>query len=159
MVSPETLFQTGDPSSSLFWRAFCKLLGATVSLTSDYHPQSNGQTERLNQEVETCLHCLISQKLATWSKHLIWVKYAHNTLPGSASGLSLFSVLMVTSLLRSVKPKLPYPPPTPSFGAVTASGTGPSGPSPKFCQIQEGCGDSADSGSCLPTWAEGLAIH
>ncbi len=33
------------------------------------------------------LPALISQNPATWSKHLIWVEYAHNTLPGSASGL------------------------------------------------------------------------
>ena len=32
-----------------FWKAFWGNLGASVSLTSGYHPQSNGQTERVNQ--------------------------------------------------------------------------------------------------------------
>ena len=80
----------GPQFASRFWKAFCSLLGATVSLTTGYHPQSNGQTERLNQELETGLRCLVSQNPATWSKHLIWVEYAHNTLPCSASGLSPF---------------------------------------------------------------------
>src|SRR4029434_253279 len=70
-------FVTGLPSSK----------GATVGLTSGYHPQSNGQVERMNQELETGLRCLVSQNPASWSKHLMWVEYAHNTLPSSATGL------------------------------------------------------------------------
>ena len=80
----------GPQFISQFWKAFCSLLGATVSLSSGYHPQSNGQSERLNQELETGLRCLVSQNPASWSKHLIWVEYAHNTLPSSATGLSPF---------------------------------------------------------------------
>ena len=63
---------------------------ATVSLSSGYHLQSNGQTEQLNQELETGLRCLVSRNPATWSKHFIWVEYAHNTLPCSFSELSPF---------------------------------------------------------------------
>lgn len=44
-----------------------------VSLFSGYHPQSNGQMERLNQELETGLRCLVSQNPTPWCKHLIWV--------------------------------------------------------------------------------------
>ena len=80
----------GPQFISQFWKAFCSLLGATVSLSSGYHPQSNGQSERLNQELETGLRCLVSQNPASWSKHLMWVEYAHNTLPSSATGLSPF---------------------------------------------------------------------
>uniref|UniRef100_A0A8C1EY99 Gypsy retrotransposon integrase-like protein 1 n=1 Tax=Cyprinus carpio carpio TaxID=630221 RepID=A0A8C1EY99_CYPCA len=41
----------GPQFVSKFWREFCRLLGATVSLSSGYHPQSNGQTERANQDL------------------------------------------------------------------------------------------------------------
>ena len=61
-----------------------------VSLTSGYHPQSNSQTERLNQGLVIGLRCLVSQNPATWSRHLIWVEYAHSTLPCSSSSLSPF---------------------------------------------------------------------
>ncbi|XP_060924550.1 uncharacterized protein LOC132998821 [Limanda limanda] len=80
----------GPQFVSQFWKAFCSLLGATVSLSSGYHPQSNGQAERMNQDLETGLRCLVSQNPATWSKHLIWVEYAHNTLPSASTGLSPF---------------------------------------------------------------------
>ncbi len=36
---------------SKFWIEFCRLLGATVSLSSGFHPQSNGQTELANQDL------------------------------------------------------------------------------------------------------------
>ena len=80
----------GPQFTSLFWSEFCRLLGATVSLSSGFHPQSNGQAERMNQEMETALRCLTSRNPSSWSKQLLWVEYAHNTLPSSATGLSPF---------------------------------------------------------------------
>lgn len=55
------LSDRGPQFISRFWKAFCQLLGATVSLTSGYHPQTNGQADRLSQESETGLRCLSSQ--------------------------------------------------------------------------------------------------
>lgn len=80
----------GPQFISKFWREFCHLLGATVSLSSGFHPQSNGQTERANQDLERVLRCLVSQNPASWSQQLPWVEYAHNSLPVSATGLSPF---------------------------------------------------------------------
>ncbi|XP_068508006.1 uncharacterized protein tctn1 isoform X2 [Syngnathus scovelli] len=80
----------GPQFVSRFWREFCKLIGATVSLTSGYHPEANGQTERINQQLETSLRCLVSQNPSSWSKNLSWVEYAHNSLPTTATGMSPF---------------------------------------------------------------------
>lgn len=80
----------GPQFVSRFWKEFCRLIGASASLTSGYHPESNGQTERLNQQLETGLRCLVSQNPSTWSNHLVWVEFAHNSLPTSATGFSPF---------------------------------------------------------------------
>lgn len=80
----------GPQFTSIFWREFCSLLGATVSLSSGYHPQSNGQTERINQQMETALRCMASKHPSSWSQQLLWVEYAHNTLSSSSTGLSPF---------------------------------------------------------------------
>ena len=80
----------GPQFTAGFWRAFCSLIGASVSLSSGFHPESNGQTERMNQEMETTLRCLASDNPSTWSHKLLWVEYAHNSLPTSATGLSPF---------------------------------------------------------------------
>lgn len=71
---------------SQFWKAFCSLVGATVSLSSGYQPQSNGQTEYFNQQLENGLHSLVAQAAAQWSKNLLWVEYAHNALPSVSTG-------------------------------------------------------------------------
>ena len=72
------------------WQTFCEGIGATVSLTSGYHPQSNGQAERANQSMEDTLRCYCAKNPTAWSQYLPWVEYAHNTLISSSSGLSPF---------------------------------------------------------------------
>ncbi len=80
----------GPQFVSKFWKEICWLLGASVSLSSDFHPQSNGQTEQANQDLERVLRCLVSQNPSSWSQQLSWVEYAHNSLPVSSTGLSPF---------------------------------------------------------------------
>ncbi|XDV31422.1 hypothetical protein PO909_034111 [Leuciscus waleckii] len=80
----------GPQFVSKFWQEFCRLLGATVSLSSGFHPQSNGQTERANQDLERTLRCLVSKNPSSWSQRLSMVEYAHNSLPVSSTGLSPF---------------------------------------------------------------------
>ncbi|KAI4885284.1 hypothetical protein NFI96_013685 [Prochilodus magdalenae] len=41
----------GTQFTSQVWSAFMERLGVSVSLTSGYHPQANGQCERMNQEL------------------------------------------------------------------------------------------------------------
>ena len=85
----------GPQFISRFWKEFCSLVGAKVSLTSGYHPQSNGQMERLNQELEIGLRILSSQNPSLWSQQILWVEYAHNTLPCASTGLSPFECFWI----------------------------------------------------------------
>ena len=50
----------GPQFVSAVWRDFCLALGATVSLSSGYHLQSNGQAERANQKMESTLRCMVA---------------------------------------------------------------------------------------------------
>jgi hypothetical protein len=50
-----------------------KLLGAQLNFTTTYHPQSDGQTERLNKYVENYLKCMVFSKPKDWIK---WVSLA-----------------------------------------------------------------------------------
>ncbi len=80
----------GSQFTSRFWKAFGRLIGASISLSSGFHPQSNGQTERVNQEIEKTLRCLVSNNQSTWSSRLIWAEFARNTLHHSSLGMSPF---------------------------------------------------------------------
>ncbi|KAF7649216.1 hypothetical protein LDENG_00144960 [Lucifuga dentata] len=86
----DIVLDRGPQFISQVWRAFCQALGATVSLSSGFHPQTNGQTERVNQDLEAALRCVTAINPASWSTQLAWIEYAHNSLTSTATGLSPF---------------------------------------------------------------------
>ncbi|KAG1933640.1 retrotransposable element [Pimephales promelas] len=80
----------GPQFSSLFWKEFCRLIGASASLSSGFHPQTNGQAERANQTIGRILRSLAFRNPVSWSEQLSWAEYALNSAPSSATGLSPF---------------------------------------------------------------------
>ncbi|KAL0179864.1 hypothetical protein M9458_025306 [Cirrhinus mrigala] len=84
----------GLPEDIVIWKAFCKQLDINVSLTSGYHPQSNGQVERLNQEIRRYLRSYCSREQHRWSEFLPWAEYAQNSLTHSSKGLTLFQCVL-----------------------------------------------------------------
>lgn len=70
------------------WGAFMEKLGVSVSLTSGYHPQSNGRVERNDQDIGRylCSYCKDNQN--------DWVEYAQNSLKHSAINLNAFQCVL-----------------------------------------------------------------
>lgn len=58
------------------WNALSKKLGATVSLTSGYHPESNGQAEQSVQELGRFLWAYCHGQQHDWAELLGWAEYA-----------------------------------------------------------------------------------
>lgn len=83
----------GPQFTAKFWSEFCRLLGVSVSLSSGFHPQSNGLSERLNLQLKTSLRILCSTDPSSWSRNLVWTEYAHNSLPSVSMGFSPFEVV------------------------------------------------------------------
>lgn len=46
--------------TSLFWSELFQILGSRLSMSSSYHPQSDGQTERFNSMLEEYLQHFVS---------------------------------------------------------------------------------------------------
>ena len=74
-------------------RALYKRLGIDPGLTTAYHPQSNGQTERSNQEVEKYLRLFCSKRQDDWSELLPSAEFAINSRVSSATQQSPFELL------------------------------------------------------------------
>lgn len=91
-IPKDIVSDRGPQFTSRVWGFFCSALRASVSLSSDYHPQSNGQTERMNQSLGNALCCVAALHPSAWSAFLPWVEYPQNSLVSSSSG---FSPLMV----------------------------------------------------------------
>ena len=85
----EILSDRGPQFISAIWHTVWKELGVKAQLTSGYHPQSNGQCERANQSVESCLRCLCHERPTRWVEELPWIELAMNSMV-NATGLSAF---------------------------------------------------------------------
>ena len=68
-----------------------------------YHPQTDGQTEQTNQEVETYLRIFCANNPWKWTDLLPTAEFHHNTIPHSSTKVSPFS------LLHGYEPQV-YPP-------------------------------------------------
>ncbi|KAJ9518377.1 hypothetical protein QJQ45_010295 [Haematococcus lacustris] len=68
----------GPHFHNTFWHHVQKLLGMRGSLSSSYHPQSDGQTERYNRVLEEMLRHYISPTQADWPDYLSLAEFAVN---------------------------------------------------------------------------------
>jgi hypothetical protein len=79
--------------TSTLWRELIRLSDTALHMSSSYHPQSDGQTERLNQCLETFLRCSVHSCLAKWSEWLPLAEYWYNTSYHSSLDRTPFEVL------------------------------------------------------------------
>jgi len=54
------------------------LLGIQTKLSTAYHPQTDGQTERINQELEQYLRVFIDHRQEKWLDWLGTVEFVYN---------------------------------------------------------------------------------
>ncbi|KAI0991249.1 hypothetical protein K3495_g16938, partial [Podosphaera aphanis] len=68
----------GSNWTSKFWRRLSELAGMKQRLSSGYHPQTDGATERANQEVQTYLRAYVAYTQHDWSECLHAAQLAIN---------------------------------------------------------------------------------
>lgn len=91
---PSTIISDRDRVfTSKLWRELFKLADVQLNMSSAYHPQTDGQTERVNQCLETFLRCFVHACPASWSQWVSLAAYWYNVSPHSATGKSPFLVL------------------------------------------------------------------
>jgi transposase InsO family protein len=68
----------GSLFTSQFWTALSKLLGVKHRLSTSFHPQTDGQTERLNQVIEQYLRIFCNYQQDNWHSLLPLAEFAYN---------------------------------------------------------------------------------
>jgi hypothetical protein len=91
----DTLISDRSPQfASAFARELTRILQYNVCLSTAYHPQTDGQTERANQEIDTYLWIFCANNPHKWSKFLTSAKFVHNSVPHSSTKVSPFSLIL-----------------------------------------------------------------
>jgi hypothetical protein len=88
---PESIVSDRDPKfTSAFWRECFRLLGTKLRLSTAFHPQTDGQTERMNRVVEEAVRHYISPDQRDWDEHLPLIEFAINNSKQASTGCSPF---------------------------------------------------------------------
>jgi transposase InsO family protein len=80
----------GPQFVSRFWRIICDHLGISRRLSTAFHPQTDGATERANQELEAFLRMFGTYEQDTWARTLPAAMLALNNRTNASTGMSAF---------------------------------------------------------------------
>ncbi len=86
----EVVSDRGTTFTSRFWQGLMKNIGVKHKLSTAYHPQTDGQTERTNQTLEQYLRCFINLKQDDWAAWLPLAQLAYNTAPTDGTKITPF---------------------------------------------------------------------
>jgi len=78
---------------SHFWKELFKLYRVNLQLSTAYHPQTNGQLERVNQCLEMYLRCAVQDSPQSWKSWLALAELWYNSSLHTALGCSPFKAL------------------------------------------------------------------
>lgn len=88
---PQSILSDRDPRfTAHFWRAFWSQLGTTLTMSTAYHPQTDGQTERANRTLEEMLRSRINFQQNDWDEHLDMAELATNNAIHASTGFTPF---------------------------------------------------------------------
>ena len=86
------LSNQGPQFASRFMEEFTKVLGTKRKLSTAYHSQTDGQTERINQEIGTFLRHYMNYQQDNWTDWLATAEFSYNDKKHVATGKTPFEL-------------------------------------------------------------------
>src|SRR3954467_6919184 len=83
----------GSLFTSRFWQSFQNAMGTHLSFSTDFHPQSSGQVERVNQILEDMLRACVISFGKNWDKSLPFAEFSCNNSFQSSLNMAPFELL------------------------------------------------------------------
>ncbi|KAI3797157.1 hypothetical protein L1987_32410 [Smallanthus sonchifolius] len=79
--------------TSRFWQSLQKALGTRLDLSTAYHPQTDGQTERTIQTLEDMLRACVIDFGGNWDAHLTLIEFSYNNSYHTSINMAPFEAL------------------------------------------------------------------
>jgi hypothetical protein len=92
-VSKMIVSDRGTQFTSKFWERLPKTLDTQLCFSSAYHPQTDGQTKRVNQILEDMLGACALQYGTSWDKSLQYVEFSYNNSYQESLKMAPFEML------------------------------------------------------------------
>ena len=93
-IPRQIISDRGSKYTSDFWTELTRLFGVQRGLSTAYHPQTDGQTERVNLDIQAYLRAFVNEKQDDWPSHLKMAQYVLNNAVHSTIGMSPNMALM-----------------------------------------------------------------
>jgi hypothetical protein len=92
---PKKVISNRDPRfTSNFTKELCRILGIKQNISTAYHPQTDGQSERTNQSLEQYLRIMCAKDQHTWAEWLPLAQYVRNSWPSSTTKKSPYELIL-----------------------------------------------------------------
>lgn len=90
---PESIVSDRDPKfTSKFWREFVRLIGTKLLMSTAFHPQTDGMSERTIRTVTQILRAMVRPDQTDWVKKVPMVEFALNSSVSSTTGFAPFEL-------------------------------------------------------------------
>jgi transposase InsO family protein len=92
-VPKKIMFDRGTQFTLKFWERSHETLDTQLRFSSAYHPQTDGQTERVNQILEELLRAYALQYERRWDKSLPYAEFSYNNSYQESLKMAPFEIL------------------------------------------------------------------
>src|SRR5712672_693497 len=92
---PRKVISDRDPRfASNFSREICSLLGIKQNISMAYHPQTDGQSKRMNQSLEQYLRLYCGSHQKDWAAWLLLAQYTRNSWPNASTKKTPYELIL-----------------------------------------------------------------
>jgi hypothetical protein len=92
---PKIFISDRDPRfASKVFQEIAKTMGIKSRMSTAFHPQTDGETERVNQELEVYLRMFCATEPDQWSRYLPMAEFAHNSKTHDSIKQTPFNVIL-----------------------------------------------------------------
>ena len=82
--------------NNAFFRSVCSHMGIQLHLTFSYHPQANGQVERMNRVIEEALRHFVGPAHDDWDEYIPHIEFSINNSRSESTGCTPFQLNRIT---------------------------------------------------------------
>ena len=91
---PVSIVSDRDPRfTSRLWDSLQRALGTKLHMSTAFHPQSDGQSERTIQTLEEMLRACVIEFQDTWDKYVALIEFAYNNQYHNNIGMAPYEAL------------------------------------------------------------------